>query len=591
MQFLKRVLPLLFLIFASQLVKATQVQDTSRIKSILEQSWAIMYQNPDSALTLCHEALGIATQNDLQSHAAKSMNQIGVVHWVTTEFDSSLFWLERAFEAYAELEDEMGMGTVSNNFGLTYMSMDFYELAMRSFQDALPVVQKSGRPARLATLYNNLGMVTHAVRDYETSFDYFMEALKIVRELPDQRDTARLNNNIGLSLRDAGHLERAEFFHKNAVAGYREQNNPRELVQALYNCGGLYALMDSFKKADSIYQEALVLAEEIEIPYHISSVWLKIAELRVREERYSEAVAAADSTLAYLESGQGLKPWVAIYEVLSVAESKLGNFEAAFDYAQKINVLGDSMLSTETARNIEELTLKYETELKDKEIANLQQQEELSRWQKWGLTVIIGLVLVIFAIVFNRQRRIIQREKQLQEKTREAAVAMEALRNSELRAAELSKQKLEEEVRHKSSELSSLALGIIRHHDLLQNLDQGLKSLRSKVQSEVRDEVQQLAVIVNNQLGVEKERQDLQLYIDEVEQRFFQLLDEKYPGLTKRERRLCALIRMGYSSKEIAAIFNINPTSVDQGRYRLRKKLDPEMQVNLNEFLENLSKA
>lgn len=48
---------------------------------------------------------------------------------------------------------------------------------------------------------------------------------------------------------------------------------------------------------------------------------------------------------------------------------------------------------------------------------------------------------------------------------------------------------------------------------------------------------------------------------------------ESFQDLSQNDLRHCAYIRMGMSTKEIARLFNINPTSVQINRVRLKKKL------------------
>lgn len=66
---------------------------------------------------------------------------------------------------------------------------------------------------------------------------------------------------------------------------------------------------------------------------------------------------------------------------------------------------------------------------------------------------------------------------------------------------------------------------------------------------------------------------------------FYRILLEKFPGLTPNERKLCALLRSGLSSKDIAVLTFQNPQSVDVARYRLRKKLNLATEENLIDFL------
>ena len=66
---------------------------------------------------------------------------------------------------------------------------------------------------------------------------------------------------------------------------------------------------------------------------------------------------------------------------------------------------------------------------------------------------------------------------------------------------------------------------------------------------------------------------------------FYLRLSEAHPGLTMTDRKLCALFRLNMSSKDVMAVTNGNFHAVKQARFRLRKKLGLNPEVNLTEYL------
>lgn len=66
---------------------------------------------------------------------------------------------------------------------------------------------------------------------------------------------------------------------------------------------------------------------------------------------------------------------------------------------------------------------------------------------------------------------------------------------------------------------------------------------------------------------------------------YFKRLKETYPKLTNNDIRLCSYLRMNFTSKEIAQLLNISTRAVEISRYRLRKKLSLEHNINLTDFL------
>ena len=70
---------------------------------------------------------------------------------------------------------------------------------------------------------------------------------------------------------------------------------------------------------------------------------------------------------------------------------------------------------------------------------------------------------------------------------------------------------------------------------------------------------------------------------------FMKKLTEQYTNLKTSDRKLCAYLRMGLSSKEMASLLNMSVRSIETARYRLRKKLNLESGENLTDFIQNFN--
>lgn len=72
-----------------------------------------------------------------------------------------------------------------------------------------------------------------------------------------------------------------------------------------------------------------------------------------------------------------------------------------------------------------------------------------------------------------------------------------------------------------------------------------------------------------------------QVYVD-----FLKRLEETFPQLTSTDKKICAYLKMGLSSKEIAPLLNITIRSVEMNRYRVRKKMGLGREENLSDYLD-----
>ncbi len=69
---------------------------------------------------------------------------------------------------------------------------------------------------------------------------------------------------------------------------------------------------------------------------------------------------------------------------------------------------------------------------------------------------------------------------------------------------------------------------------------------------------------------------------------FFINLSHKYPSLTQLDLNFCAMLKLNFSTKEIARYLNVKVTSVQRRKVRLKKKLNLSEQDKLIPFIQSL---
>ena len=74
-------------------------------------------------------------------------------------------------------------------------------------------------------------------------------------------------------------------------------------------------------------------------------------------------------------------------------------------------------------------------------------------------------------------------------------------------------------------------------------------------------------------------------WFTEIHSKFYPLLLNDFPQLSQKEIKVCALLRLNIQSKDIATIFNVQPTTIEVYRYRIRKKFGLNIEDNLHRFI------
>ncbi|WBV56462.1 LuxR C-terminal-related transcriptional regulator [Chryseobacterium daecheongense] len=70
---------------------------------------------------------------------------------------------------------------------------------------------------------------------------------------------------------------------------------------------------------------------------------------------------------------------------------------------------------------------------------------------------------------------------------------------------------------------------------------------------------------------------------------FYDTLKTKFPQLNLKDFRFCALIRLNLTNQEIVEFENISSRTVENKKYRMKKKLNLSAEDDLYDWIQNLS--
>jgi tetratricopeptide (TPR) repeat protein len=565
--------------------KLKGMDDTTQIKTLLDYSSALLYHNPNSARDHADWSMALAEKANLPRWTAQSINQRGNAFWASGDYGNALQDYKEQRTLYGELDDSMGIAKADNNLGLVYQEISDYDRALVCFMASLKYFEKTGDRLRLATIYNNIGNIHSRMNHSTLAEEYYTKSVDNFASLRDTNGLCMAYNNLGLVVKESGRSTEALDHFETALDGYEAQHNLYGQAKVISNIATIYIVLERISEAESLNVRAIEISQQLNNPYEISVSQLKMGEFYYKTGRFREAL---EMGIASLESGEpvgALLPLATANELLALSYEKTGQYDSALAHYKTFKELNDSIFSEKKAKSISELQIRYDTELKDKEIAQIKQQKELDGWRKTALVGVIAALLVIGLLVVWNLRRQVRREKALKEKDRLVHQTQKALAEAEIRTSEVEKARLQEEINYKSKEITNLAMDIVRRNDLMELLDKELKSLRKDPNDQ---KIKDLSVLVSQNLSLESERQEFQLYVQEAQQSFFHQLEVRFPDLSMKEKRLCAMIRLGLSSKEIGAVFNIATNSVEVARYRIRRKMNLDSGDGLKEFLETL---
>ncbi|MEM1358288.1 MAG: helix-turn-helix transcriptional regulator, partial [Bacteroidota bacterium] len=198
-------------------------------------------------------------------------------------------------------------------------------------------------------------------------------------------------------------------------------------------------------------------------------------------------------------------------------------------------------------------------------LERLERDKQLNYLKLTVLVIFIILLLLLGFLYFKYVRTKHKSEKALIRQERELEV-----------------EQANEIVRLKNKELAATTLKLIEKDEFIASIQERLSQHKGGL--ETRD-VKAIIRSIKSNVGNDLHWQEFEARFISVNKDFYANLKQKFPNLTQGDLRLCALIKLNFSSKDVAKLLGISVESVHTTRYRLRKKLGLERKDNLVEFI------
>ncbi|WP_139956931.1 tetratricopeptide repeat protein [Flavicella sediminum] len=252
---------------------------------------------------------------------------------------------------------------------------------------------------------------------------------------------------------------------------------------------------------------------------------------------------------------------------LSKIYSQKGNYSKAYQKLTEAFALSDQLFNSNKSQNKElfEIKNKYEIQLqKHKNELQKQRLSSLEREQlfwRFKIVLIITVLSSFFGFVFYHFKRknkikIVQQQLELQKK--------------------------EEILELKNKELLTSATQLLE---------------RDSLQTEIKKQLDKLSVKGDNIAIVKELKSSLKIntntkwkefesHFTSVNDGFYTSLKSKFPLLTPTDLKMCAFIKLGFSSKDMSQIMGLSVEGINTSRSRLRKKMQLPRKTILTEFLQ-----
>ncbi|MCI1778343.1 MAG: hypothetical protein LKI53_00105 [Bacteroidales bacterium] len=167
---------------------------------------------------------------------------------------------------------------------------------------------------------------------------------------------------------------------------------------------------------------------------------------------------------------------------------------------------------------------------------------------------------------------------------------LRSLRYKEIIDLRKENKDLTDEIDDKNAEIYSQSSAIIKRDEILTKVKSMLSSELPLGSRPVIKIVRKVNSYIEENLNSDKDWNLFLIKFNQQNDGFFTMLKGKYPDLSSNDLKLCACLKLNMNSKDIASFMNLSVRAIENGRYRLRKKIGLSQRQNLNEFIMNIGK-
>ncbi|GAB5419029.1 MAG: hypothetical protein Crog2KO_31290 [Crocinitomicaceae bacterium] len=458
----------------------------------------------------------------------------------------------------------------------TFIQLKSYLLAVEYLQKGIPYADgrlKSFGYGQLGRSYIDLGEYDKAIQSYSDAVKY----------APSKEAVVAHTNSKGYVYFKAGRYKESRETYKKALSIFSKdasidsiqyrilQSNLAsvDFAQGLNDKGmqRLYMLEQNFKFGDSWFH---------------AEVYGKMLPILIEQEKCDEA-------------GRVLQNWQRNLRDDKVSEDRLRFLEykikqlqlcegAGIGKVQQEYLLLNEALKQQTLDRLIIIEKLQRDELKKRlklvsDNLKLKKASEKQYIKLMVVSVSLLVLVLIGAYVWWRSMKSRQQRKEKYLQLRE-----ELMRESEL-SANLKREMEAKELVNKKLELKQMLQSMNNNATLLEEIQGRLSSLRNKEEG-IQEAVTDLLQFLKSHAGAQAINDVIEQNIEMIGGDFRDRLFEKHGDFTPSEIQLVLLLRIGLSTKEMALMKSVEPSSIRIFKHRLKTKLGLEKNQDLVSYIE-----
>lgn len=191
-----------------------------------------------------------------------------------------------------------------------------------------------------------------------------------------------------------------------------------------------------------------------------------------------------------------------------------------------------------------------------------------------GLVLLTLLIHNFYTSYYKKQRNNLIKQKEIE-------LEIKDLENQK-QLMQFKNKTLQQDVEIKNKELGISTMNLIKKNELLGEIKKEITDAKKL------EDLKRVLRLINKNINNTDDWKAFEEAFNNADKDFLKKVKNLHPNLTSNDLKICAYLRLNLTSKEIAPLLNISTKSVEVKRYRLRKKMNLERDINLTNYILDL---
>lgn len=425
------------------------------------------------------------------------------------------------------LDEPLFTYLICQSLGNTYRYQDLYEESLVQLKDAYQYALRSGNGERISYALSELGRTYVHINEMDSALFYFGKSLENAKRLGNLELEAMAMGELGFVYGKLRLYENALQYIRKEV-DIKQEISCRELPQAYYGLG--YVFFDAGQLDSS-----------------------KVYFLKSLETDNLYTIKGA-------------------YDFLSKIEEEQNKYTDAIYYNKQYRIYSDSIYVLTHTYDLAELQARYDHE-RLLNIANSLQMEKLQILKIALLLIICLLIIILFyrIYIFKKERLLVSIKEKInvyEEKIKENELLIEK-NNARIDSLTLEQSKVVE--LNKINEDLKKQNRLL--HEQIEKRKQSLSSYFVKLGDQVPYFYRLKRIRSCPHFLKEEDWSVIRIWVNLQYNQYADRLEKDFPEFTELDMQYCWLIKMGFTTSEIATCVAINSASSTKQKQRIKQRI------------------